>query len=114
MRKIVVKLMYVLWALNESLKPCIGYKVYYKGKLYYVKSSLNGYGKWNLICPITKDVHHFNINQKKLKVMPPSFKTWRSVFYGCYYFQKSSWYSIDIKKSIFKRISYKTSEDISF
>lgn len=106
--------MYFFWAIKESLKPCISYSVKYKGLEYYVKSSLSGYGYWDLINTKTRKIDYYRVSQSELKPIIKRFKIWFSVFKNSYKFQKSSWYRIDINKNLFSRISYINSDNIKF
>lgn len=114
MRKIELHIRYFLWAFLETFKPVTYDLVKYKGRKYHVKSSLSGYGFWDLLYPESLSIAYYRINQKKLKVNYLSFKRFVSVFRDKIRFQKQNWQFIDLTKPFLSRISYKSSENIKF
>ena len=97
--------MYVVWALKQLKEPTSYDKVLYNGKTYYIKY---GNPNWKL------DGIQAQKKKEDFKIIR-SLKRDIEVFKQRYKFQMSSWYSIDTyKKPLFRRISYKSHNNISF
>ena len=113
MRKIEVKIRQFFWSLQMTLKPTTYDAVIYKGKKYYIKSSLCGHDIWDLYEKNFKSPTFKRIKGSELKVVH-SIKRLKDVFNECMNFQKTSWQLIDCNKQIGKRLSYYNSNNIRF
>ena len=105
MRKLIVKLMYVVWAVSQLKEPTSYDQVIYEGEKRYIKY---GNPHWKI------DGISQQVKSSEFKIVRGLKRDWR-VFKQRYSFQMSSWYRIDTwNKPIFRRISYKNSSNISF
>ncbi len=113
MRKIEVKIRQIIWAFKQSFKPTTYDFVNYKGKEYFIKSSLTGVNVWNLFVNGEKEPTHRYIKGQDFKVVQ-SVKRFINVFKNHLIFQKQNWGLIDCGNPIGTRLSYHNSEDIYF
>jgi hypothetical protein len=113
MRKLEVKVRYIIWAIKESFKPTTYDLVEYKENYFYIKSSQTGYDIWNLSLKGSKNSTYNYIKGKDLKIVH-SFKRFKRVFKQHLRFQNTTWYSIDIRKPLGTKICYINSNNICF
>lgn len=113
MRKIEVKIRQIIWAFKQSLNPTTYDLVIYKGKKYFIKSSLTGENIWNLFEKGEKEPTHYRVKGNDLKLIQ-SYKRFITVFKNDLLFQKQCWESIDYDNPIGTRLSYNNSEDIYY
>ena len=113
MRKLEVKIRQIIWALKQSLKPTTGDFVFYKGSVYYIKSSLTGENIWDLFKGSKTEPVHRHINGYNLKIKH-SAKRFIHVFKNHLKFQNDNWKRIDYANPLGKRLSYNNSDDIYF
>lgn len=112
-RKIEVKIRQVFWAFMQSFKPTTYDLVLYKGKKYFIKSSLTGENIWNLFEQGTTEPTHRCIRGNDIKVVQ-SVKRFANVFKNHLRFQIQNWQLIDCDNPIGTRLSYYNSENIFF
>jgi len=113
MRKLEVKIRYIIWAIKQSFKPTTHDLVEYNENLYYIKSSLTGNDIWNLNKKGEKEITFYYVKGKDLKLVH-SFDRFKRVFKQHLWFQNTSWYSIDIRRPLGRRICYINSDNIRF
>ena len=113
MRKLEVKIRYFFWAIKVSFKPNNGYYAIYKNKQYVLKNEIYDERVWTLI-DYKNNVKIHSVNVKDFKLKIPSLKWFITTFKQHMIFQMTSWYSIDYRKPLFARISYKNSNNINF
>jgi hypothetical protein len=113
-RKIEVKIRYIIWAFEESFKANSNYYAKYNGNMYYLKNEIYSENIWSLISIKDTNVKLQYINIKDFKVIIPSIGCFIRTFKSKMFFQNSSWFAIDIRKPIGNRISYNNSNNIKF
>lgn len=107
MRKIIVKLMYVLWSLKQINKPHIGDVVTNSGKIYtLIQGVANPY--WDMIqYTHIGNIRINNVHKSTFKLKNPIMGRIER-FKQSYKFQMMNWFLIDTwNKKLFSRISYK-------
>ena len=112
-RQLEIKIRQIIWAFKKSFKPTSYDIIIYKGKQYYIKSSLIGENIWDLYENDKIDPTHRYIKCEEFKVIQ-SVKRFINVFKNYLIFQKQYWESIDLMNPIGKRLSFKNSDDIYF
>lgn len=113
LRILEVKLKYFIWALQMSFKPNPNYLAEYNGKLYGLHNQVFDEKIWTLIAiEDSKSINHVNV--KNFKTIIPDFDSFKIRFNEMYRFQMQSWYQIDCRKPLGKRISYYNSSNIQF
>ena len=113
LRILEVKIRYFIWALQMCFKPNSNYLAKYNGKLYGLHNKIFDENIWTLIGK-TKAESVDNVNVKDFKTIIPNFTIFKITFKEMYRFQLTSWYQIDIRKPLGKRISYYNSSNIQF
>ncbi|UII80067.1 hypothetical protein [Flagellimonas sp. CMM7] len=107
LRKLEVKIRYVLWAISQLKHPTSYDKVKHQTGEFIIK-----YGNPNWIFVAS---HHGKKQFKstEFKVIRSRSRDWR-VFKEKMKFQLGYWYNIDYQNPLFSRISYKNSDNIYF
>lgn len=107
MRKLVVKLMYVLWALKRINRPHLGDVVVNSGKTYTLIQGVQS-PYWDMIQHThIGNIRINNVHKSTFKLKHP-IKGRIERIKQSYEFQMRNWFSIDTyHKPLFKRISYR-------
>lgn len=106
MRKLIVKLNYIIYALKKINKPHLGDFVKYKGMDCWLVQGVNS-PYWDLIVfdPTNQEIRINNVHESQFKISKSPKRLWWS-FMHSYSFKMNNWFSNDTyNKKLFDRIS---------
>lgn len=103
-RKLEVKIRYVIWAITQLKEPTSYDTVIFNGRQHWIEYANPHWKIKNIPGQLKK---------QDFKIVR-GFKRDIRVFKQRYKFQKTSWYSIDYRNPFFTRISYMSSDNIHF
>lgn len=115
MRKIEVKIRYAIWAFRKAFKPSPAYRAKMGGLMWDLRNDTHDEYVWTLVNHgIDADLVRTGVHASEFKTVIPSIRIFIARFKEMYCFQMTSWFIQDSCKTLGRRISYISSNNIQF